>query len=145
MDISYQIPRAALLWVLAAVVLVIIPQSIRMPAWLSVIALACVAWRLLIFSGRLNYPGKGVRVTAVLFIVAVSITQMRDLGIGLESASSLLTLGFVFKLIEMRHKRDIFVVICLCFVMSMVAFLYSQSVLVTLYIAFCITVVIAAM
>lgn len=145
MDIQYQIPRAALLWILASVVMVIIPQSIQMPAWLSVIALACVVWRLLIFSGRLSYPSKRVRVAAVLFTLLVSITQMRNLGVGLESASSLLTLGFVFKLIEMRHKRDIYVVICLCFVMCMVAFLYSQSAVITLYISLCVIVILAAM
>lgn len=145
MDINYQIPRAALLWILASVVLVIIPQSIRMPAWLSIVALACVIWRLLIYSGRLSYPGKGTRIAVVVFTLIISISQMRNLGVGLESASSLLTLGFVFKLIEMRYKRDIFVVICLSFVMCMVAFLYSQSVLVTVYLSFCITVIIGAM
>ena len=145
MDIQYQIPRAALLWILASVVLVVIPQTIRMPIWLSVIAFLCVGWRLLIFSGRLSYPSKQTRVLAVIFTLLVSITQMRNLGVGLESASSLLALGFVFKLIEMKHKRDIYVVICLCFVMSMVAFLYSQSAVVTLYLCFSIIVIIGAM
>ena len=145
MDIHYQIPRAALLWILASVVLVIVPQSIQMPIWLSVVAIACVTWRLLIYTGRLDYPGKSTRVAVVLFTLLISISQMRNLGVGLESASSLLTLGFVFKLIEMRYKRDIFVVICLSFVMCMVAFLYSQSVIVTIYIAFCITVILGAM
>lgn len=145
MDINYQIPRAALLWILASVVLVIIPQSIRMPIWLSVVASACIVWRLLIFSGRLDYPSKRIRVAVVLFTLVVSVSQMRNLGVGLESASSLLTLGFVFKLIEMRYKRDIFVVICLSFVMCMVAFLYSQSAVLTVYIAFCITVITGSM
>ena len=45
----------------------------------------------------------------------------------------------------MRQKRDIYVVISLCFVMSMVAFLYSQSVLTTLYITVVIAVVMGAM
>ncbi|MCG8415272.1 MAG: DUF3488 and transglutaminase-like domain-containing protein [Pseudomonadales bacterium] len=145
MDINYQIPRAALLWILVSVVLVIIPQSIRMPFWLSAVALLCVGWRLLIFSGRLDYPGKAMRVAVVVFTLIISVSQMRNLGVGLESASSLLTLGFVFKLIEMRYKRDIYVVICLSFLMCMVAFLYSQSVLVTIYIAFCVMVIIGAM
>ncbi len=145
MDIQYQIPRAALLWILASVVLVVIPQTIRMPIWLSVIAFLCVGWRLLIFSGRLSYPSKRTRVLAVMFTLLVSISQMRNLGVGLESASSLLTLGFVFKLIEMKHKRDIYVVICLCFVMSMVAFLYSQSAVVTIYLCLCVVVIIGAM
>lgn len=145
MDLSYQIPRPALIWILAAVVLVIVPQSIRMPLWISGIALLCVCWRVLIYNGRLDYPGRMMRVAVVLFTLLVSLSQIRTLGIGLDSAASLLALGFVFKLIEMRQKRDIYVVISLCFVMSMVAFLYSQSVLTTLYITLVITVTLGAM
>lgn len=145
MELGYQIPRPALIWVLVAVVLVLLPQSIRMPLWISVVALSCVAWRLLIHSGRVDYPSRPVRVAVVLFTLVVSFSQIRNIGIGLESAASLLALGFVFKLIEMRQKRDIYVVISLCFVMSMVAFLYSQSALTTLYVALVITVVMGAM
>lgn len=145
MEINYQIPRPALIWVLVSVVLVILPQSVRMPLWISGIALACVCWRILIFSGRLDYPGRMMRVAVVLFTLLVSLSQIRTIGIGLDSAASLLALGFVFKLIEMRQKRDVYVVISLCFVMSMVAFLYSQSVLTTIYIGFVVAVTMCAM
>ena len=145
MEIGYQIPRPALLWVLLAVLLVVLPQSLRMPAWITIIALLCIGWRLLIFFGKLNYPGRMIRVLVVIFTLAVSASQIRTIGIGLDSAASLLALGFVFKLIEMRYKRDIYVVISLSFVMAMVAFLYSQSVIVTLYIGICIGVITGAM
>ncbi len=145
MEMSYQIPRPALIWILAAVVLVILPQSTRMPIWISGIALLCVCWRTLIYIGRLDYPGRMMRVAVVLFTLLVSLSQIRTIGIGLDSAASLLALGFVFKLIEMRQKRDIYVVISLCFVMSMVAFLYSQSVLTTIYVSIVIAVTMGAM
>jgi transglutaminase-like putative cysteine protease len=144
-EVEFQIPRAALSWILLAVMLVIIPQSLRMPLWISVIALACISWRWLIYAGKLGYPSRSLRVQIVIFTLAISITQLRSLGVGLDSAASLLTLGFVFKLIEMRYKRDIYVVISLCFVMSMVQFLYSQSALSTLYIALIVLVITAAM
>lgn len=145
MDISYQIPRAALTWILASVILVIVPQTLRMPVWITVVALACITWRILIHTGVLNYPGRPLRVVIVVFTLIVSASQIRDLGVGLDSAASLLALGFVFKLIEMRHKRDIYVVISLCFVMVMVTFLYSQSAVATLYIAATIVVITGAM
>ena len=145
MDISYQIPRAALIWILLSVMLVILPQTMHMPAWITVVAVVCIAWRVLIFLGKLNYPGRLLRILVVLFTLFVAASQIRNIGVGLDSAAGLLTLGFVFKLIEMRHKRDIYVVIALCFVMLMVAFLYSQSVLTTVYIALVITVVTGAM
>ena len=145
MDVSYQIPRAALIWVLVAVVLVLLPQSLRMPIWVSVVALACILWRSLIYAGKLDYPSRLLRVAIVIFTLLVSASQIRNLGIGLDSAASLLALGFVFKLIEMRQKRDIYVVISLCFVMVMVAFLYSQSVVSTVYLSFTIVVITGAM
>lgn len=145
MDIEYQIPRPALSWILVAVMLVILPQALRMPFWITGIAVLCIAWRWLIFAGRVGYPSRPVRIVVVLFTLLVSVSQMRTLGVGLDSAASLLTLGFVFKLIEMRHKRDIYVVICLCFVMSMVSFLYTQSALNTAYIAAVIVVITGAM
>jgi len=63
----------------------------------------------------------------------------------LDSAAALLALGFVFKLIEMKQKRDIYVVISLCFVMTMVAFLYSQSIVATVYSLGAIFVILGAM
>lgn len=145
MDISYQIPRAALAWILMSVLLVLVPQSLRMPLWISVVALLCIGWRVLIHSGKLNYPSRLLRIVIVVFTLLVSASQIRDLGVGLDSAASLLALGFVFKLIEMRYKRDIYVVLSLCFVMVMVSFLYSQSVVATLYIALTVVVIIGAM
>ncbi|MFT4886280.1 MAG: transglutaminase-like putative cysteine protease [Pseudohongiellaceae bacterium] len=145
MDLSYQIPRSALIWILLSVAVVLAPQSVRMPAWISIIAAVCIAWRVLIFSGKLSYPGRWMRILIVLFTLAVSITQMRSIGIGLDSAAALLALGFVFKLIEMKQKRDIYVVISLCFVMTMVAFLYSQSIVATVYSLGAILVILGAM
>lgn len=145
MDYAYQIPRSALVWVLLSVALVLIPQSVRMPVWISVIAALCIFWRVLIFRGKLDYPGRSIRVAVVLFTLVVSIFQMRSIGIGLDSAAALLALGFVFKLIEMRQKRDIYVVISLCFVMAMVAFLYSQSIVATAYSLISVVVVLGAM
>lgn len=145
MDIVYQIPRAGLSWLLLSVVLVIAPQSLRMPFWITAIAVLCIVWRVLIYQGKLDYPGKMMRVAVVVFTFLVSASQLRNLGIGLDSAASLLTLGFVFKLIEMQKKRDIYVVISLCFVMALVSFIYSQSVVTTLYVAAVIAVITTTM
>ena len=145
MDLSYQIPRSALIWILLSVAVVLVPQSVRMPAWISVVAAVCIVWRVLIFRGKLNYPSRWVRTLIVLFTLVVSISQMRLVGIGLDSAAALLALGFVFKLIEMKQKRDIYVVISLCFVMTMVAFLYSQSIVATVYSLGAIFVILGAM
>lgn len=56
-----------------------------------------------------------------------------------------MALGFIFKLIEMRYKRDIYVVLSLCFVMSMVSFLYSQGIVTSAYIAMTVIIILCAM
>jgi transglutaminase-like putative cysteine protease len=145
MDLSYQIPRSALIWILLSVAVVLVPHSARMPVWISVVAAVCIVWRVLIFRGKLSYPSRWIRILIVLFTLAVSISQMRLVGIGLDSAAALLALGFVFKLIEMKQKRDIYVVISLCFIMTMVAFLYSQSIVATAYSLGAILVILGAM
>jgi len=145
MELAYQIPRSSLIWVLSSVVLAMAPQGFRLPGWVSLIAAICILWRVLIFLGKLDYPGKSMRLFVVVFIVLLSLTQLQSLNVNLEVATILLALGFVFKLIEMRNKRDIYVVLCLCFVMALVSFLYSESVMTTVYFTVVIMVIIATM
>ncbi len=145
MDITYQIPRRSLIWVLSAVVMALAPHALRLPMWISVVATACILWRILIFLGKLDYPGKVVRVVVVLFILAGSASQLRSLEIGLDVAASLLALGFIFKLVEMQSKRDIYVVLTLCFIMALVSLIYSQSMVTTMYLTLMVIVIIGSM
>lgn len=145
MDIAYQIPRAGLVWVLLSVILVMAPHSMRMPLWISVIMALCIFWRILIFLGKLDYPGKAMRLFVVVFALVVSLSELQSLEIGLETAASLLALGFVFKLTEMKSKRDIYIVMSLCFIMALVSFIFSQSVFTTMYLGLVVLVNIAAM
>ena len=144
-EVDYQIPRAALSWILLAVMLVMLPQSLHMPFWVTLLTFVCIAWRWLIFTGMAAYPGRLLRIAIVVFTMTISISQMRSMGVGLDSAASLLALGFVFKLIEMRRKRDVYVVVSLCFIMAMVSYLYSQSAVSTLYFAIVVIVITGAM
>lgn len=133
MDISYQIPRLALLWVLSSVLLVLLPHVIRLPLWTTLLALACMGWRLLIFSGRAGFPGKLIKVLLVLSVVPLTVVQARSVGVSVDTAVTLLFLGVVFKLLEMQYKRDIVIVIALCCVLIMVGFIYSQTIPASLY------------
>jgi len=145
MEITYQIPRQSLIWVLISVVMALAPHALRLPVWISLVAVACIGWRILIFLGKQDYPGKTTRILVVLLIVLGSATQLRSLDIGLDVATSLLALGFIFKLVEMQSKRDIYVVLSLGFVMALVSLLYSQSMLTTMYITLMVIVIMGGM
>ncbi|MDP1931485.1 MAG: DUF3488 and transglutaminase-like domain-containing protein [Gammaproteobacteria bacterium] len=145
MDIAYQIPRLALLWVLSSVLLVVLPHVLRLPAWITVLALACIIWRLLIFVGRANYPGKLVKAVLVMVVLPLTVVQTRAQGVGVDAAVTLLLLGVVFKLLEMQYKRDIVIVIALCYVLIMVGFIYSQTIPASLYSLMSATVITGAL
>ncbi|MEK7259998.1 MAG: transglutaminaseTgpA domain-containing protein [Pseudomonadota bacterium] len=128
MDVNYQIPRLALLWVLAALLLVILPGMLRLPLWILLLVLGCMGWRLLIFAGRAHYPGKLVKALIVFTALPLTVLQFRSQGVGLDAAVCLLILGVVFKLLEMQYKRDIVIVIVLAYVLTMIGFIYSQTI-----------------
>lgn len=142
---SHHIPNHALIWILLSVTLAILPQVNNLPYDLLLLAGACVLWRLLIHMEVLKFPRKPAKLIAFL-IIAISLAyQIQRFGPGLESAASLLTMGFAFKLIEMRYRRDVYIVLSLCFMLVMVALLYSQSAIMTIYLLVCIWAVLTAM
>lgn len=145
MELKYQIPRLCLLWVLASVVLVIVPHVMRLPAWISILSLVCVLWRVLIFTGRAPYPGRLIKTLFVFIALPFTLYQFRAEGIGLDASVCLLILGAVFKLLEMRYKRDIIIVIVLAYVLAMVGFIYSQTIPASLYALLVVTVITGAL
>lgn len=133
MVVQTQIPRLTLWWLIAALFLVIAPHFLRLPLWVSFLIVACVAWRVLIFRGRAAFPNKPVKMLIVFISLPLIVVQYRTLGSGLDTAVCLLITGAVFKLLEMRQRRDMLVVIALSYVLSMVGFIYSQTILAAIH------------
>src|SRR5690554_1902594 len=123
------VPRLASWWVIGALCLVIAPQLLRVPAWTGVLISLCLLWRVTIDLGRVGFPNKIMKTLIVVAAVSLTITHYRDLGGGLDAAVSLLLIGAVFKLLEMRQARDMLIVVSLCYLLILVAFIYSQSIL----------------
>ena len=140
MKLAYQMPRLSLLWILASIVIIIAPQVLRLPWWVTTAALLCVVWRLAIFSGRTAFPSKTVRTIVVMLAVAFTTWQYAGVSLGLDAAICILALGVFFKTLEMRDKRDIAIVISLCYVLIMVGFIYSQTILSGLHALLAVTV-----
>jgi transglutaminase-like putative cysteine protease len=128
-DQQIYIPRLTLWWLLAALALVVAPHLLRLPLWIGVLILACILWRLMIHAGRVGFPTKFVKILIVFIALPLTIAQYRGTGAGLDAAVCLLILGTVFKLLEMRQRRDMLIVVSLCYVLTMVGFIYSQTIL----------------
>lgn len=135
---AYQVPRTSLAWILVSLVAVILPHVPRMPLWLTAICALCVAGRVLIFQGRMSYPGSVIKSVIVSVIMLSMLAQFgRDI-FATESTVAILVVAISLKLLEMHKRRDVLMVIYLCYFTVIAEFIWSQSIPVAIYMAFCV-------
>lgn len=139
-----QIPREALPWLLAAQAGSLVLHISHLPLWMWLLAAAVAGWRWLIHSGRVAYPGRRLKALAVVAASAgVILTFWRSFA--LESATAFLVAAALLKLLEMRYRRDGYVVVFLsCFVLA-VGFLFHQDILAGLYGLLCVWLLMSAL
>lgn len=119
--------RRDTLFLMGAVALAVLPHAPHLPAWCSIGFFALFAWRLgLVFSGRW-LPRPSVRWVAAAACTGAVVAQYHTL-FGRDAGVALLVLFLGLKLMEMRARRDVFVVIFLCFFVMLTGFFYSQSI-----------------
>jgi transglutaminase-like putative cysteine protease len=138
------IPRVALIWLLVAQVLVIVPHLVHLPMWMIALWLAAAGWRVQIFRMRARYPNGWAKGGLVL-LVLVGILLSRGTLVGLDAAAVLLIATFTLKLLEMRSRRDALVVIFLGFFCVVTAYLFEDGILAALYSLLPITALLAAL
>lgn len=124
---TWERDRRDTLFLMGAVLLSALPQSPYLPLWCSAGFLVLFAWRLgLLFSGR-ALPGATVRLAAAAAIIGAVLAQYQTL-LGREAGVALLVLFLGLKLMEMRARRDLFVVIFLCCFLLLTGYFHSQSI-----------------
>jgi transglutaminase-like putative cysteine protease len=115
------------LLLLAAASLVLVPHTAHLPLWVSLVCACTLAWRATITL-------RGTRMPPSLLLVAVALAAMGGVYIsyktllGREAGVAMAVLLVAFKMLEMHAKRDLFVVIYLCFFLVLTNFFYSQSI-----------------
>jgi transglutaminase-like putative cysteine protease len=118
--------RRDTLFLMGAIALAVLPHLPNLPLWTSAGFALLFAWRLgLVFSGR-GLPGTPLRLVAAAACTAGVIAEY-DTVFGREAGVALLVLFLGLKLMEMRARRDLFVVIFLCFFVLLTGFFQSQS------------------
>ncbi|MGE0801862.1 MAG: DUF3488 and DUF4129 domain-containing transglutaminase family protein [Lautropia sp.] len=119
--------RRDTLFLMGAVLLSALPQMFYLPAWCSIGFFILFVWRLgLIFSGR-PLPGTLVRLIAAIAIIGAVFAQFHSL-FGRDPGVALLVLFLGLKLMEMRARRDLFVVIFLCCFLLLTGYFHSQGI-----------------
>ena len=134
----FQVPRTSLAWILCSLVAVILPHVQRMPVLLVVVCALCVLGRVLIYQGRMSYPGPWIKTAVVLVILWIMLAQFGRNIFATESTVAILIVAISLKLLEMHRKRDVLLVIYLCYFTVIAEFIWSQSIPVATYMLFCV-------
>ena len=106
--------------------LVVGPHTLHMPLWISLACAAILLWR-----GWVTFRGLRMPPVWVLMPVALAafgLVYLRyHMIFGREPGVAMVVLLLTLKLLEMRAKRDLFVVVLVSFFVMLTNFFYSQS------------------
>lgn len=122
------LPREArdTLFLLAVIAWVVAPHAGHLPLWCTGLTAAMLAWRArLALLGR-ALPARWVMVGWLLLAVAATVWTHRTL-LGKDAGVTLLVVLVALKTLELRARRDAFVVFFLGFFLVLTHFLYSQA------------------
>jgi protein-glutamine gamma-glutamyltransferase len=128
--------QSSLLRLLAVLALVVAPHLLRLPPWLGAAVVAIGVWRALAALRQWRLPPQWLKVMLVLAaFAAVQISYGRVNG--QHAGSALLVIMLALKLTEMRSRRDVLVVVALCYFTMLTHFLFSQEIWTILYLGAC--------
>lgn len=114
------------LFLLAVIGWVVLPQVGNLPWWCSVLAGAVLLWR-----GRLAVAGQPLPrsrwVLGLLIVAVVATLATHRTLLGRDAGVTLIVVLLALKTLELRARRDIFVVFFLGFFTMLTNFFFSQS------------------
>jgi transglutaminase-like putative cysteine protease len=115
------------LLLLASSLVVLVPHTAHLPAWVSLLCAATLGWRAAVtLLGRRMPPSLVLMPIAALAMFGVLRTYHTL--IGRDAGVAMLVLLVAFKMLEMHAKRDLYVVVFLCLFLALTNFFYSQSI-----------------
>ncbi|MFY7863479.1 transglutaminaseTgpA domain-containing protein [Roseateles sp.] len=120
------------LFLLATIAAIVAPHGGHLPLWASAITALMLAWRGWLAWHSEPLPGRWVLVAVLLISAGLTWITHRTL-IGREAGITLLVMLMALKTLELRARRDAFVVFFLGFFLVLTNFLYSQSLFTALW------------
>jgi transglutaminase-like putative cysteine protease len=128
-QLSRGLPRdkSDTLLLIGACALVMFPHAWHLPAWVTLAASALLVWRgWITFRGN-RMPARWLLVPVALLLM-MGVYQSYRTFLGREAGVCMLVLLLALKLLEMRARRDLFVVVFLSFFVLLTNFFYSQTI-----------------
>jgi transglutaminase-like putative cysteine protease len=119
------------LLLIASALLVLAPHAAHLPPWVTLLCAGTLAWRAFVtLRGRRMPPNRLLVPIALAAMAGVAATYHTLLG--RDAGVAMLVLLVAFKMLEMHARRDLFVVVFLCFFLVLTNFFYSQSIVTAL-------------
>lgn len=119
--------KADTLLLIGACVAVLAPHFAFLPIWATMICVTLLGWRTWITFQGSRMPSHWVLLPIALMAMGAVFWTYKTF-FGREAGVTMLALLLTFKLLEMRAKRDLFVVIFLSFFLMLATFFNSQSI-----------------
>lgn len=121
-----------LLWLMATLILVVLPHIPRLPVWIPIAFAALLGRRYLMTRNGLTLPSAWIQIAlALLILLGLSLSYGRLFG--RDASIALLILLCGLKLLEMKSQRDALLLCFLSYFLIITHFLYSQSIPTALY------------
>lgn len=114
------------LFLLAVIALIILPQVDHLPWWCTTLTTAVLIWRGTLAVQSKPLPSRWWRIALLVVTVAATFATHRTL-LGRDAGVTLIVILLALKTLELRARRDAFVVFFLGFFAMLTNFFYSQS------------------
>ncbi|MBC7717715.1 MAG: DUF3488 domain-containing transglutaminase family protein [Pseudorhodobacter sp.] len=116
------------LFLLVVIAWVLMPQAPNLPLWCSALATGVLVWRGYLALQNQPLPGRWWLLGLLAITIAATLLTHKTL-LGRDAGVTLLVVLLTLKTLELRAKRDAFVVFFLGFFCMLANFFYSQSLL----------------
>lgn len=116
------------LFLLAVIAWVLAPHVPRLPWWCALLTVVVLVWRAWLALGSRPLPGKWWVAGLLAVTIAATLLTHRTL-LGRDAGVTLIVVLLALKTLELRARRDAFVVFFLGFFAMLTNFFFSQSLL----------------
>lgn len=116
------------LFLLVVIAWVVAPLYPELPVWCAALSLCLMGWRALLALRGKPLPERGWLLLMVAIAIAATLMSFRTV-LGRDAGVTLIVVLLALKTLELRARRDAFVVFFLGFFLMLTRFFYSQSLL----------------
>jgi transglutaminase-like putative cysteine protease len=135
--------KADTLLLLTACALVLAPHTLHLHGWMTATCVVLLLWRAWITFRGNRMPPRWLLLPLAMLVIFFIYRSFGTL-FGREPGVALVVVLLTFKLLEMRARRDLFVVVFLSFFVMLTSFFYSQTIVMALLTAASVILMLAA-